>query len=94
MRGDGTMVDMAHETVEPEYPYGLSLHLSDEVLEKLGLKAEDYKIGDTLPLDAVAKVTGISQHEGYSCLDLQITDLGIETDKDEDVKSVGERIYG
>lgn len=93
------MVDMAREPMEPEYPYGLCLHISQPELDKLGIKAEDYKIGDVIPLDAVAKVTGISQSsDGYSCLDLQITDLGIETEDDMDAKpvadSVGGRLYG
>ena len=92
------MEDMARES-EPCYPYGLCITLEKEVLEKLGLEVSEFKVGDLLPMDMIGKVTGITQDEhGYDCLTLQITDLGVETDEDEDAmpiaETVGGRLYG
>lgn len=91
--------NMAREPVEAEYPYGLCISLCKDELEKLGMKVTDYKIGDVIALDAVTKVRAISQDEmGYDRLELQITDLGIETEADKDAKpvasTVGGRLYG
>jgi hypothetical protein len=85
--------------MEPEYPYGLCISLCKDELEKLGIKIEDYKIGDVIALDAVTKVKAISQDDqGYDRLELQITELGIETEDDHDAKPVarntGDILYG
>jgi hypothetical protein len=99
------MADMALDSEdEPQYPCGLCLYLDGDVLAKLGIHdVTQYSIGSTLPLDVIARVVGVSQREGYDgelreCLDLQITDLGIETEPDKDAKpvrkSVGSTLYG
>lgn len=89
------MEDMAREPMEPEYPYGLCISLCKDELEKLGMKVEDYKIGDVIALDAVTKVKSISQDDmGYDRIELQITDLGIETEEDNDAKPVAKTVGG
>lgn len=81
--------DMSKET----YPSGLVLFLEEEELDKLGLDTSEHKVGDEISLDAVAKI--VSVREKGMCL--QITELGVETDKDSDarpVKTAGERLFG
>ncbi len=92
------MIDMARD-VEQEiaqmpqqsiYPYGLSICLTNDELEKLGLES-NCEVGDMIHLMAMAKVTSISKNEtqdGESCrIELQITHLGLEDeDKEEEVK--------
>jgi hypothetical protein len=91
------MVDMAYGSEEPCYPSGLCIYLCAAEMEKLGIKAEDYKVGDVISLDAKAKIVGTSQREYGDSLDLQITDLGMETEDDKDAKpvtkGVGSRLY-
>lgn len=58
-----------------EYPYGLSITLDKDSLNKLNLKLANFKIGDTIMVLAQTKVTSISQSEEYgpeSNLSLQI----------------------
>lgn len=93
------MEDMAQAPEEPSYPYGLCITLCKDEMEKLGINAADYKIGDKISLDAIAKVTSITQDEqGWDRVELQITDLGLETDDDKDAKpvadTIGGRLYG
>lgn len=45
----------------PRYPYGLTLSLDNDTLEKLGMKLPD--VGDTLMIVASAKVTSVSENE-------------------------------
>lgn len=91
----------------PAYPYGLCLYLDGDSLAKLGMKTEDFPVGQEVAMMGMAKVVGISvrQREGgedYSSVDLQITELGIgagdelEEEKAEASapKSVGARLYG
>lgn len=73
----------------PAYPYGLTLYLNDETLEKLGIKTMP-AVGSKLQLTATVIVTGTSVRatqgekeagEGAettdSCVDLQITDMDL-----------------
>jgi len=76
-----TQEDMENETpAKPEYSYGTCLHLDEEALQKLGIKSFP-EIGTEWKIEAVAKVTGMSQSASeshdYKCLDLQITKMGI-----------------
>ncbi len=74
----------------PKYPYGLSLYLDDEILEKMGI-TEMPKVGSVLQLQAMVTVTGTSQRATQtekesgeaaestsSCVDLQITDMELQ----------------
>lgn len=47
----------------PKYPWGLEFSLEGKSLEKLGVDIGDFKIGQELPLNGVAKVVGLDQHE-------------------------------
>lgn len=63
------------------YPYGLTVRLDNDALEKLGL--EDMpKVGTTMTLTAKVDVISVSQNESESGdnknLELQITDLALE----------------
>ena len=66
------------EPDRPRFPWGLSLHLDDEVLGKLNITTLP-KVGSTEELRAVVKVTRISEddsQEGRSrSVALQITEL-------------------
>lgn len=71
---------------QPEYPYGLSICLTESELEKLGLEA-DCEVGDLLHLFALAKVTSVSKTDtgnGSKCrVELQIVMLGTESENEE-----------
>ena len=47
----------------PKYPWGLSLSLETETLSKLGKSVTDFKVGDSIPIMVMAKVTSISMSE-------------------------------
>lgn len=84
---------MAEDMSREDYPSGLMIFLDKEELDKLDIDPKDHKVGDEVSLDAVAKITTV--REGG--MTLQITDLGLETDKDTDakpVKTAGERLFG
>jgi hypothetical protein len=67
----------------PAYPWGLSIHLGNDEIEKLGAGA--LKAGDVVTLTCTAKVTGCSSYEsllgeGENSIDLQITAMEIAGD--------------
>ena len=66
---------------EEDYPYGLSISLDQDSLEKLGI-AELPKVGAEMMLMAKVKVTSTneSQHENQShkSVSLQITEMELE----------------
>ena len=72
----------------PRYPYGLSLYLNEDVMQKLGI-TDLPAVGKTLNLQALVKVTGTSSREENQkdgttkvcqCVDLQITDMSLHAD--------------
>lgn len=71
---------------KPHYPYGLSLSLNKETLEKLGV-SELPEIGTMIHIMAMAKVTSVnesaSEADHYCCVGLQITHMALE---DEDTE--------
>jgi hypothetical protein len=74
----------------PKYPYGLSISLDTETLDKLGLGAEadTADVGDTLHLFALARVTAKRSEERESGkanrhVELQITHIALESEDDE-----------
>lgn len=71
----------AEENEAPKYPWGLTLCLNDDMLEKLGI--DKMEVGTMVTVMARAKVTGYSerelQDETEKYLDLQLTDLGIDS---------------
>jgi hypothetical protein len=70
----------------PAYPYGLSICLGNEELEKLDLDPS-CEVGDTIDLRAFAKVTSVSMNDyggkPQHRIELQITQLAVENEDDE-----------
>lgn len=69
----------------PAYPWGLSLTLDNDALDKLDLDEDDFKVGATMMLVAKVEVTAISSNETRGSdpnksVGLQITDLCLEDD--------------
>jgi hypothetical protein len=65
----------------PRYPYGLSIHLDDDALSKLGV-SDSLNVGDEVTITAKALVTSKSGYQtmvgdAESSLDLQITDMEV-----------------
>ena len=87
------MAKTPHENEEPHepmYPYGLSLTLGKEELEKLGIdcNGEECKTGNYLHLHGLAEVTGIHKTKGMGgeeevSLNIQITHLCAEDEGEE-----------
>lgn len=72
----------------PDYPWGLSISLSEEELTKLGLEEKDLGVGDMLHMHALLKVTSVSSNEsesnGKCCrVELQITHMSGESEDAE-----------
>lgn len=79
------------------YPYGLELHLDNDVLEKLNL-GELPEVGSTMTLMATVKVTTVSSRDEVdgdkrNNVSLQITAMGLESDKADNTKKA-EKLYG
>lgn len=65
----------------PQYSWGLSIHLDDDALEKLGI-GDGLKVGDKVSVIAKATVEASSSHKSLlgdseSSVDLQLTDMEI-----------------
>jgi len=80
----------------PAYPWGLSLTLDDDALEKLDLETLP-KVGTALTLVARVEVTRTSSDQGsdgqkHQSVSLQITDCCLEPEKD--LKTVEDALYG
>jgi hypothetical protein len=79
------------------YPYGLELHLDNQVLDKCGLD-ELPEVGSTMTLMATVKVTSVSSRDEVdgdkrNSVSLQITAMGLESDATDNTKKV-EKLYG
>lgn len=101
------LIDMHHEAGQGEcmpmpscssdYPYGLRVTLHQEQLEALGFK-ELPKAGTQMHLEAVAVVTRSATEDpdadgdvDYVCVELQLTQLGIEQDGEPEPENKVER---
>lgn len=75
------------EDNKPRYPYGLSLNLNEDSLEKLGIETLP-EVGSTIHLKALAKVTSVSKdatdEKESSRVCLQITHLAFEEEDEEE----------
>lgn len=65
------------------YPWGLSMHLEKEVLDKLGLK-ELPEVGSTMQITATVEVTSVAQSASRDrdmerSVGLQITRMAVST---------------
>lgn len=92
----------------PSYPWGLSVSLEEESLEKLGLAKRLPAVGETLQIVCMMRITSVSESESEredgsknSCcrVELQITDMGLPMADMADIemeRSAGrrQRFYG
>jgi hypothetical protein len=74
---------------QPDYPYGLSISLCQDELEKLDLADEDVQPGDLIHLHCMAVVTSVSKNNSEATgpqqrLELQITHIAAEDEAEED----------
>ncbi len=87
--------EVPKEADRPRFPFGLTLHLEDEVLDKLNI-TELPKVGSTEELRAVVKVTRISEDDSESgqrrSVGLQITELAFGDP--DDPKAAESALYG
>lgn len=76
-----TAIMVSGKEVQPDYPYGLRISLTEDELSKLKLDAKDAGVGDYLNLKIRACVKSISSHkadDGECCrVELQIEEMGM-----------------
>lgn len=86
-----------------KYPYGLCISLDNETMEKLGLSGDLPEVGEMIHLCAMAKVTSASANEREttdgktetSCrVELQITNMALESEDEENQIMRRSRFYG
>lgn len=72
----------------PDYPWGLRICLTEKELAKLGLDPAEAFVGGTIHGHFLAEITSVSSNQinGEECrrLELQITQLAIESEDEED----------
>jgi len=72
--------------ISEDYPYGTRLTLEGPQLKKMGIKSMP-AVGSPLMFEAKAKVIAVSESNGMKRLELQVTDIDMETDElGEEVK--------
>lgn len=73
------------EAAGKQYPYNLSLTLTPDIIEKLGLDCsdEDCEVGSYLHLHGLAEVTGVHKTAGGNSINLQFTHLKAEDEDSE-----------
>lgn len=90
------------EEGKPRYPWGLQISLENEQLAALGIK-DMPKTGETMTIQAVAKVTRCSEEEREGSepsrsMSLQITDLGLDAPEKKrepiDKEATARALYG
>ena len=81
----------------PRYPWGLTLTLEDETLTKLGLGLDRLDVGAVVTVTARATVTGVRAEARQAGTDrhveLQITDLAIDTGAPPDDAATAQALY-
>lgn len=96
---DARMGEVASSSPDmPAYPWGLSVTLDDDVLEKLGLGLGDFTVGNSMTLIAKVDVTACSSNETKGqdarvSVSLQITDLCLE-DSGSKATKAADALYG
>jgi hypothetical protein len=92
---------VAAKAIGPAYPWGLSLCLNDESLDKLGIDGDLPDVGDVIHIAALCRVTCASETENATedggketCrrIELQVTHMAAE-DEDRETESRGKRWY-
>lgn len=71
---------------QSDYPYGLSICLNDDSLEKLDSSPSDFEVGSVVVFECMGKVTSVSQTDtpNGTCGRVEIQITGIAVDDDED----------
>lgn len=88
--GDEPMAGAAQPGgAEPRYDYGLSLHLDDSALAKLGLDERMPQVGDEKIIRARVRVTSVSERDTQGGTD-QTADLQITHMRCEDAPATAE----
>jgi len=91
-----TMLGSSSDDDLPKYPYGLSICLDDDALEKLGI-TELPAVGSTMQLVATVEVQSVSQYENQkgadNNLNLQITDMALSVPTKRDPASMASSLY-
>ena len=66
----------------PEYPWGLSITLEGEQLDKLGMSIENLSVGDKVDINAVARINSLNMREDmdddYESVGLQIIKMEVD----------------
>lgn len=79
---------------EDEYPYGLSINLEKECLDKLGLDIDDFSINAKADMVCMAEVTSLhenaNKHNTRASVTLQITNMAVRVQPNEEPKTVKE----
>lgn len=71
------------------YPWGLRIRLNGDDMKKLGITARDFSAGDTVKVEAVGRVTEISDRQtdgpgkdaSGSSIEIQLREVGVEADE-------------
>jgi hypothetical protein len=76
----------------PKYPWGLSLSLETETLNKLGMTIKDFEIGSMVPISVMARVTSLSMNEREdgdksSCVGLICAQMDFNKKSSDDEKA-------
>lgn len=79
-----------------DYPYGLSLHLDDKAIEKLGLTDADIDAGKPVKLAAVGVITSesINTYNGTKRRSMSIQLQQIALEQESDRESPMDVLYG
>lgn len=81
----------------PDYPFGLSICLCQDELEKLGLEDADLEPGDMIHIHSLALITSVSKNANVSSgpqtrVELTLAYISAEDEEEEDEES--EEDYG
>lgn len=98
----GEKAELSPEAYNPPmYPWGLSISLDKEQLDKLEVDFDSVEVGETYHLFIMAKVTAKSRNEresGGPCdrIEMQITHMGAESEdtENEEYEPLSKRMYG
>ncbi|ENC2022865.1 hypothetical protein ABKE32_000491 [Escherichia albertii] len=79
-----------------DYPWGLSISLDNETLNKLGADLPAVGQVVTISAKAIVKSTSVRQdnEEAYRRAELQITDMAIAGEDSQPTKSAADTLYG
>jgi hypothetical protein len=86
---DDDKIDMisAHPILNPDFPLGLRISLSEREFEKLDLDHKEAEVGGMVHGHFMGRITSVSQDErdGKACcrVEIQIEDLEIECEDEE-----------